>query len=150
MKNLISIIGLAPSELSREALLKRIELEHLRVVESLTSWVPPSQVKKAKLKRSRKKVDPLIDAAVTASGMTTAEILKLVAKKKAAALVVPEVPPIVVEPPALAAPPASWHVLTPGTPGWMTWWKAHPEDQEAMVKYGAKVRKKEEKSSDKS
>ena len=82
MERLVSIIGLAPSELSRESLLERLRKERDRVREALQAFRNNTSFRQTRPKKAKSPaIDPLAAIAAQA-GISPTELRALLAAEK--------------------------------------------------------------------
>ena len=80
MNHLISVIGLAPSELSWNDLLKKLRIERERVRQSFETWAKSKGLKKAKAPSQKREITSLKRGAKSI-GLSIEEIEKILSKE---------------------------------------------------------------------
>jgi uncharacterized protein YidB (DUF937 family) len=83
LKNLISIIGLAPSEIPFQELLLRLSNERARVREAVASWIStptPIHRIKSEVKTKGKSLDKSLKELIAQTGLTENQLLELIRK----------------------------------------------------------------------
>ena len=84
MKNLIPIIGLAPSEIPFQELLLRLSNERARVREAVASWIssptPIHRIKSEVKEKKGKSLDKSLKELIAQTGLTESQLLELIRK----------------------------------------------------------------------